>query len=71
MSKLKAALCAAIVVLGLHTAGLAEGDVTVGVGADFFSSTSARPESRRRLGVPAQRQRRLQGLTGSIWAISI
>ncbi len=37
MSKSKAAWCVATVVLGLHTAGLAEGDVTVGVGADLFS----------------------------------
>ena len=37
MRKSKAAICVVAVVLGLSTVALAEGDVTVGVGADFMS----------------------------------
>jgi len=37
MSKSKAVWCVATMILGLPAAGLAEGDVTVGVGADLLS----------------------------------
>jgi hypothetical protein len=68
MSKLKAALCAAIVVLGLHTAGLAEGDVTVGVGADFFSKYVWRGQNLVDGWVfQPSVSAGYKGLTGSIW----
>lgn len=68
MSKLKAALCTAIVVLGLHTAGLAEGDVTVGVGAGFFSKYVWRGQNLVDDWVfQPSVSAGYKGLTGSIW----
>jgi outer membrane scaffolding protein for murein synthesis (MipA/OmpV family) len=68
MRKSKAALCVAAVVLGLSTVSLAEGDVSVGLGADFMSKYVWRGQNLVddwvfQPSVSAS----YKGLTGSIW----
>ncbi|NLZ04017.1 MAG: hypothetical protein GXY19_02465 [Phycisphaerae bacterium] len=68
MSKSKAAWCAATLILGLHTAGFAEGDVTVGVGADLFSKYVWRGQNLVDDWVfQPSVSAGYKGLTGSIW----
>ncbi len=71
MRKSKAVWCVAAVVLGFSTVGLAEGDVSVGVGADFMSKYVWRGQNLVDDWV-AQPSVSVgyKGLTGSVWGNS-
>ncbi len=71
MRKSKVVLCVAAVLVGMNTVGWAEGDVTVGVGADFMSKYVWRGQNLvddwvLQPGISVG----YQGLTASIWANS-
>lgn len=71
MRKSKAAICVAVVVLGLSTVSLAAGDVTVGVGADFMSKYVWRGQNLVDNWVlQPSVSLGYKGLTGSIWGNS-